>query len=336
MRYYLGLDAGATKTFCLVGDETGRVLGFGRGGTGNYEAYGVDAALQEISTAVDGALAEAGLKREDLSGIGMGIAGADIPEDYVMLDREIFNPLFGTIPRDFRNDSMGGLRGGTREPKGIVIACGTGCVCAGINAQRVEGRVGGMSEDFGDTVSGSSLGAEGLRAVFRARENVYPKTLLTELFLERAQCATPDELFYRFYKGEITHRGLEPMAVLTFEAAYRGDAVACDILESGGRYLGQMVNAMARNLDMTRDHFDVVMAGSVFKGNSPVLKDAMATIIHRECPHARLIMPAFEPVVGALLLGMELDLVITDGIYEALTGELAKAGARYNQKFKSE
>ena len=33
MRHYLGLDAGGTKTFCLAGDETGRVLGFGRAAT---------------------------------------------------------------------------------------------------------------------------------------------------------------------------------------------------------------------------------------------------------------------------------------------------------------
>jgi len=36
-RYYLGLDAGATKTYCLVGDDAGHVLGFARAGTGNYE-----------------------------------------------------------------------------------------------------------------------------------------------------------------------------------------------------------------------------------------------------------------------------------------------------------
>ena len=29
MKHYLGLDAGGTKTFCLVGDETGLVKGFG-------------------------------------------------------------------------------------------------------------------------------------------------------------------------------------------------------------------------------------------------------------------------------------------------------------------
>ncbi len=336
MRYYLGLDAGGTKTFCLAGDEKGNVLGFGRAGAGNYEAYGVEPAYNEINKAVDGALREAGLALEKINGIGMGIAGADIPEDYTMLEREIFTPLFGAIPRAFRNDSMGGLRGGTKDPFGIVIACGTGCVCAGKNRAGRETRVGGINEDFGDMVSGSSIGTEGLKAVWRYRDGIIGKTLMADLFLEKAGCKDLDELFYKAYKGQITYDDLQPMAKLVFDAAYQGDAAACDILEWGGRYLAQMVNAAARLLDMCRDSFDVVMAGSVFKGVSPVLVDAMRTVIHRECPNARLVMPLYEPVVGALLLGMELDQPVSEAVYETLSEGLARAEQRYQVRFASE
>ena len=336
MDYYLGIDAGGTKTFCLAGDEEGRILGFGRGATGNYEVHGTGPALIEIRRAVEGALSSAGLELSEIAGIGMGIAGADVPEDYEMLEQEIFTPLLGSIPRCFRNDSMGGLRGGIREPKGIVIACGTGCVCAGVNAAGQAGRVGGLGETFGDKVSGTSIGLEGLYSVFRARDGIYGTTLLTEKYVERAGCADVDELFYGVYRGEITRERLEPMAVLVFEAAAKGDEAAGTILESGGRYLGEMVNGVAGNLAMCEDAFDVVMAGSVFKGKSPILKDAMATVIHRKCPWARLVMPAFEPVVGALLLGIELDHVVTDAIYSSLSRELDSAEERYGIRLKAE
>lgn len=336
MRYYIGLDAGGTKTFCLAGDEYGNILGFGRAGAGNYEAYGVEPAFNEISKAVGDALTEAGLRLEDIHGIGMGIAGADIPEDYTMLEREIFTPMFGAIPRAFRNDSMAGLRGGTKAPFGIVIACGTGCVCAGKNRAGQEMRVGGINEDFGDMVSGSSIGTEGLKAVWRYRDGIIGETLLAGLFLEKAGCKDLDEFFYKTYKGQITYDDLQPMAKLVFDAAYQGDATACDILEWGGRYLAQMVNAAARHLDMCRDTFDVVMAGSVFKGTSPVLMDAMATVIHRECPNARLVMPLYEPVVGGLLLGMELDKPVSEEVYATLSSGLAHAESRYQVRFSSE
>jgi N-acetylglucosamine kinase-like BadF-type ATPase len=329
MSYFLGLDAGGTKTFCLVGDEEGHVLGFGRAGAGNYEVNGVAAAAAENRKAVEEALVAAGLTLQDITAIGMGIAGADIPEDYEMLEREIFTPLFGTIPRVFRNDSMGGLRGGVRQPFGIVIACGTGCVCAGRNREGEETRVGGINEDFGDQVSGESIGDEGLRHVWRARDGVIPPTLLTDRFLARAGCTDIEDLFLRMYRGEITRDQLQPMAPIVFDAATEGDETACDILEWAGRYLGRMVNACARRLTMSHQEFDVVMTGSVFKGSSPVLIDAMATVIHRECPKARLVRAALEPVAGALLLGMEINEPVSDEVYMRLTEELGAAEKRF-------
>lgn len=336
MKYYLGLDAGGTKTFCIVGDESGRILGFGRAGAGNYECFGVAHAAVENRRAVEAALAEAGITLENISGIGMGIAGADLPEDYVMLEREMFTPLFGNRPRVFRNDSMGGLRGGLRDPYGIVIACGTGCVCAGVNRAGQEARVGGLGEEFGDKVSGSSIGTEGLLAVWRTRDGVCGPTLLTDLFVKRSGCMDIDDLFHKLYRREISYPALQPMAKLVFDAARLGDRAACDILEWGGRYLGEMVNACARKLDMCQDSFKVAMAGSVFKGDSPVLADAMRTVIHRECPNAETVMPIFEPVVGALLLGMEIDLEITDAVYERLGRELIEAEKRYGVNLRAE
>ncbi|MBI2433237.1 MAG: hypothetical protein HYV26_10230 [Candidatus Hydrogenedentes bacterium] len=333
---YLGIDAGGTKTFCLAGDAQGNILGFGRAGAGNYEVFGVEAARAEIWKAVASALEGAGTGLEDVAGIGMGIAGADVPEDYVLLDREIFKPMFGEIRRVFRNDSMGGLRGGTRKPFGVVIACGTGCVCAGKNREGQEARVGGISGEFGDKTSGSDIGIEGLKEVWRARDGIISPTLLTQKFVARAGCKDADDLFYTMYRRQKSYFDLEPMAPLVFEAAQEGDRAACDILEAGGRYLGEMVNGVARHLGMTREQFDVVMAGSVFKGSSPVLEDAMRLVIHRECPFARTVVPLYEPVVGAWLLGRELDGEITGPLYSTLDLSLQKLEQQHAVRLKME
>ncbi len=336
MSYYLGLDAGGTKTFCLVADASCRVTGFGRAGTGSYEYHGVEPAAIENQKAVQAALDDAGISLDDVAGIGMGVAGADVPEDYAMLERDIYTPLFGSRPRVFRNDSFAALRGGLREPYGIVIACGTGCVCAGANRKGEETRVGGLGEPFGDMTSGSSIGREGIEAIWRVRDNIYEPTALTERFLRRSGKATIDELFYALYREEITYADLEPMAEVVCEAAYEGDALACDLLERHGRYLGQMVNGAARRLNMTREPFTVVTAGSVFKSRSPVLVDAMRTVIHRVCPEASTAMPLFEPVVGALLLGIEQDHAIGDDEYDRLVASLAGITARHGVTFRAE
>jgi N-acetylglucosamine kinase-like BadF-type ATPase len=334
MKYYLGLDAGGTKTFCLIGDEQGNIKGFGTAACGSYEYYGIAPAAAENRKAVEGALAEAGLALEDISGIGMGIAGADLPEDYDMLEREIYTPLFGQIPRVFRNDSMGCLRGGTREPYGIVIACGTGCICAGTNPQGRHTRVGGLGEPYGDIVSGSSIGLRGIQAVMQARDSVIPPTLLTRKFVDRGGCTGIEDLFHKLYRNQLTHQDLQPMAKLVFDAACEGDAAAIEILEWGGRYLGLMINAVATKLEMRQNEFDLVTAGSVFKGTSPVLKDTMSAVVHGACPRARVVMPVFEPVVGTLLLGMELDVRIDETVYGNLERQLIEAGKKHQVNFR--
>lgn len=336
MRHFLGLDAGGTKTYCLVVDELGNVLGFGRAGTGNYEVYGVEHARAENEKAVQAALADAGLALADISAVGMGIAGADIPEDYVMLEREIYTPLFGDIPRDFQNDSMAGLRGGTRDPFGVVIACGTGCVCAGKNAAGEHARVGGLGEEFGDECTGSQIGRDGLRRVWQARDGIFGPTEMTSKFVDRAGCQDIEELFIKLYRRQLTYQDLQPMAKIVFDAASDGDEAAREILVKGGRYLGAMVNGVARKLGMTASAFEVVMAGSVFKGSSPALIDAMRAVIVRECPRAVTVMPAFEPVVGAVLMAMELRLEITGEIYDNLSRQLEAAESRYQVRFRAE
>jgi len=221
MRYYLGMDVGGTKTHCLVADETGKILGFGGSGPGNYETDGVEAAYRENKAAVDSALSEAQLTLEEIGGVGLGVAGADLPEDYEMLEREIYTPLFGGISRVFRNDSMAGLRGGTRQPYGIVIVCGTGSVCAGKSPGGDETRVGGLGEKFGDKVTGPSLGEAGLQAVWRARDGIIGATLLTEKFVVRSGCEDVDALFQSVYGGTLTRADLYPMAQVVAEYPYQ-------------------------------------------------------------------------------------------------------------------
>ena len=40
MRYFLGVDIGATKSHALIVAENGRAVGFGQGGSGYYYHYG--------------------------------------------------------------------------------------------------------------------------------------------------------------------------------------------------------------------------------------------------------------------------------------------------------
>ena len=129
------------------------------------------------------------------------------------------------------------------------------------------------------------------------------------------------------------HPLVKSKAKIVFDAAFEGDAVAIDILRTAGKYLGDMVIAVARKLDMTRQPFELVTAGSVFKGSSPVLKDCMMARVHEVCPEAAAVTPIYEPVVGALLMALETDIDMNAALYENLTESLRQAEKRYNVEF---
>jgi len=59
MQFALGVDGGNSKTHALIVEETGKVLGFGIGGTGNHQVSGLEPALCEIDEVVKEALNQA-------------------------------------------------------------------------------------------------------------------------------------------------------------------------------------------------------------------------------------------------------------------------------------
>ena len=329
--YYMGIDAGGTKTHCLISDREGNVAGFGRSGCGNYEGVGVDAARENIEAAIDDALERAALTLKDVARIGMGVAGADLPEDYPMLSREIFDPLLGDIPYILKNDSFAALRGGTKEPFGVVVSCGTGVVAAARNRDGEEDRVGGLGPFFGDHYSASQIGLLGLASIFRAADGVGPDTSLTETILDLSGTASVPELLSKLYHGELSTESFPPLAKLVHEAAATGDGVSQEILIDAGREMGRMANAAARKVGLTGDEFAGVTAGSGFKGGCPAMVDSMRGQVHTESPRARLQFPIYEPVVGALLLAIEAEnSPASETTYTNLDATLPSHGKMYS------
>jgi N-acetylglucosamine kinase-like BadF-type ATPase len=86
--------------------------------------------------------------------------------------------------------------------------------------------------------------------------------------------------------------------------AEAGDQVARDLIHWAGCELGEMANAVIRQLKFEDLAFDVVMTGSMFEGGS-MLIEPMRTTIHQLAPRAKLVRLTAPPVLGAVVLGME-------------------------------
>src|SRR5574339_291190 len=93
-------------------------------------------------------------------------------------------------------------------------------------------------------------------------------------------------------------------ARLVFRVASEGDQIARDLICWAGTELGEMANAVIRQLEFENLAFDVVMTGSMFEGGQ-MLIEPMQKTIHKLAPKARFTRLNIPPVIGAAILGME-------------------------------
>lgn len=301
MKYYMGVDGGGSKTYALIADEQGNIVGKGSSGNGNHQ-IDYNEAKRNIGEAVEAALVEAGLKREDIAFAYFGLAGADREADY-----RILRPMVAELgfPRhDVNCDTIIAMRAGTEQPYGVVLICGTGTNSAGLNPEGEFYQCGGFSYTYGDFGGGGSLCVEAFRTVIRAWDGREAPTLLTDLVLKQLGYDSVEQMFHH-YLDEYRTPPIE-LTKLLFAAAEQGDAAALTILREQGEELGKSARAVITRLGMENQKFDVVLAGSVLtRGDARFVHPYVAAAVKGCAPQASLVRLETEPVVGALWLAFE-------------------------------
>lgn len=315
MTYYLGIDGGGTKTYALLTDELGNVLGKGKSGNGNHQTGALEAA-NSIRAATFGALTEAGLSLEDIQHTYLGLAGADREADYAILHPMIRQ--IGFTKYTINCDTMIGLRAGTNQPYGVALICGTGTNAAGRNPKGRHYQCGGFDYMYGDFGGGGALNIEVFRSVIRAWDGREQPTLLTGLLLKLLGYVDVETMFHDFldhYKQVPVHA-----ARLLFEASFEGDAIAIEILHRQGVELGKSAAAVIHKLGMEQDSFDVVLAGSLLtRGDRGWIREPIEKAVHAVAPLASVVTLATEPVVGAVWSAMDHDgLTLSSEVYEKM------------------
>lgn len=302
MRYYLGADLGATKTHILIADEHGTALGFGESGPGNHETVGYDGMYESMRASLEQALDASGLTRADIAGAGFGVAGYDWMSEYEDTARTI-ERLGLNAPFQFVNDTVPGLVAGSEAGWGVVVVSGTGTNCRGWDREhKREGRVTGHGILMGEGAGASELMYRCMQLVGYAWSRRGPQTKLAEVLIEYAGAQDLDDLIRGYTTNEYSIGA--DAAPLVFRVAEEGDAVARDLIRWAGCELGEMVNAVIRQLEFEHLAFDVVMTGSMFEGGARLI-EPMRSTIHSLAPGARLVRLTAPPVLGAVLLGME-------------------------------
>jgi N-acetylglucosamine kinase-like BadF-type ATPase len=300
---YLGIDAGGTKTHAVLADFYGRVQAFGRAGTGNWELIGLDGMRDTLQQLVGQVIAQAGATISAIKASAYGLAGLDWPSDKPPLESTITQlNLPGHVV--IVNDMFVALRAGTDKSWGVVVGAGTGFAAAGRNRNGETARTLGLSPDWGDWGGGRNIAQAAVAAVARAYIGLEPPTLLSESLTQYAGMPNVESLLQAVSRD---HLELTSATPLIFEAASAGDDSARAILERAGREMAANTNLIIRKLYMEKEAFDLVLAGSLFKAQEPLLIDTLINDIQAFASHVHPIKLVCPPAIGALLLAMEAD-----------------------------
>lgn len=293
---FLGVDGGQSSTTAIIGDESGRVLGMGRGGPCNHVKGpgGRDKFVNAISGCVREACQAAGLgaDRREFAAACMGFSGG--PADKQALVEEMFS--IGKL--SVTTDALIALSGATGGEPGIITIAGTGSIAYGRDAQGRTARAGGWGFLFGDEGGGFDITRQALRAVLRHEEGWGPPTAVRGALLSATGAQSADELVHLFYTSDFPRPRIAGFSKLVDQAAKAGDPIAVEILHAAAQNLAALAAAVRRQLFDEDAKVRVAAIGGVFR--SERLSERFRTLVELG-GGANVIEPRYGPAAGALL-----------------------------------
>lgn len=299
MFHVLGIDAGGTKTVCLLADDNGTVIAEARRGGANLQAVGeleVEKVLHDVM--------EEAIGSHDIrpGAICLGIAGVDRPDDAAVV-KSIMKRIGYKARVLVVNDALVALEAGVPGEPGVVVISGTGSISYGRNAKGEAARSGGWGYVLGDEGSGYWIGRAALRAVLRQSDQRGPKTMLSTLLLEHFGIERAEGLIHEVYHTNLKPSAIGSLAQCVQAAFTRGDSVAIGILRGAADELEGSALSVARRLDMVGQPFTFILAGGIFRA-VPWLNQELERRLPVSSPHSRVRLLDREPAVGAVALAL--------------------------------
>jgi len=224
--HVLGIDAGGTKTVCLLANDRGEVLAQTRASGANLQVMGEFGVEKILHRVMDETLGDRDIK---LDSICLGIAGVDRPRDAQTI-RDVMRRIGQKTRTVVVNDALVALVAGAGEQAGIVVVAGTGSIAYGHDAEGRAARAGGWGYLLGDEGGGFWIGRSALNAVVREFDGRGPQTMLTELVIDAMHLGNPTDLVHAVYAGGLHRYAIAAIAPVVERAADNGDAVATDII----------------------------------------------------------------------------------------------------------
>ncbi|MGB7191235.1 MAG: BadF/BadG/BcrA/BcrD ATPase family protein [Acidobacteriaceae bacterium] len=294
MALFLGIDAGGTRTRAALGDDT-RVLARATGGSIKPLRVSREEARVNLAAVLADVARQSGVDLRQVTASCVGTAGLRLPQTDGWM-REILSACAGgaiVVCGDEEIALDAAFTGGA----GVLTMAGTGSNTLGRTSTGELLTVGGWGPALGDQGSGYWIGHQALRAAVRAKDFGQPTPILERVMaLWRAPGLS--ELV------NIAHAApdFSQLAPLVVACAEERDAVALEVLERGGRLLGEDAAEAFRRV--RRSEPEQPMPGIAFTGSIlekvTFVRESMMDTIRRSLPTVEILPEAVDPLMGAL------------------------------------
>lgn len=281
VRYLVGIDGGGTGTRARLTRVDGAVLGEGQSGPSGL-GQGIEQAWRHIGQAAATAFRRAGLAPALPAecGIGLGLAGAHVPERCEHLLKAA--PSFAHIALD--TDAYTAVLGAHAGQPGAVVAAGTGSVGEAVRRGGERISVGGWGFMIGDEGGGAWLGLRAMREAHRACDGRAPAGPLVQEVWRIAGRDRETLLAWCERAGQHAYAQLAPLIFDTEPADPRSARLLADAVSA--------LESIARALDPAGE-LPLAVTGSIGQRLAPRFASELAK---------RIVEPAGDAADGALQL----------------------------------
>jgi N-acetylglucosamine kinase-like BadF-type ATPase len=298
----VGIDAGASHTEVVLGEEKDRVLGRWRGGPGALRPGAESDTVRGWAEAIAQVLERVRRPGERMA-VVVGAAGAGNDTSRLRAEQLLADALGPTARVRVTTDGEIALEAALPDGSpGIVIAAGSGSIGFARDPQGVLRRVGGLGPRIGDEGSGYALARAGLATAGQALDGRGPQTALAARLLGATGSTSLAELVSWVARSET--RDVASLAVEVCRSANDGDAEAQRLVREAGEDLARYVDALLPHFgDLPTVR--VAVSGGILGTDSPVRAQLVEALAKREVGLAFRDEPT-DPVLGALRLAASL------------------------------
>ena len=302
----MGVDGGNTTSRVVLANINGNVLGYGKSGPASADGVDVKTATKNIIEAINAAWRDAGQSPQPVSASFWGMAGVVSEPDRdlireIVLGLRISDPNFIGIDHDIRI----ALSGGLGNQPGIVLIVGTGCSCYGRTKVGDSVRVGGWGHLLDDGGSSYCLGLEALKAVVHSADGRSGVTSLTDVILKHYGIQDVQEIMHQVYVKGAGKVDIAALAPLVLVEAQKGDASANAIVSNAFSELAMLVKVASEKLRFSHDDKKLTVTGGLANSGN-FFKNGLYRAIRSQVPDIQIIEPLLPPVLGAVLLALEM------------------------------